>query len=169
MKLSPMKVLVIAGSITLAASAYAGDAEKYGSGNAEFQMMDTDHDGSVSPGEHAAGAKKMFEKMDADGDGIVTAQEMTAAHKDMPTAHDNEGASETNPGTASRLGKSDRPKSSASKIKAVDTDGDGSITAAEHEAGAQKMFDRMDKDHNGKLSAAEIQAGHAKMLTAGDE
>ena len=47
--------------------------------------------------------------------------------------------------------------------------GDGAITAAEHEAGARKMFDKMDKDHNGKLSAAEIQAGHEKMLTAGDE
>jgi Ca2+-binding EF-hand superfamily protein len=158
MKMSPMKMLVIAGSFALAASAYAGDVS-----------MDTDQDGSVSPTEHAAGAKKMFEKMDADGDGIVTAQEMSSAHKDMPTARSDEGASESATGTASRLGKSDRPKSSASKIKAIDTDGDGAITAAEHEAGARKMFDKMDKDHNGKLSAAEIQAGHEKMLTAGDE
>ena len=169
MKVSPMKMLVIAGSVALAASAYAGDESKYGSGNAELQMIDTDGDGSVSPAEHAAGAKKMFEKMDADGDGIVTAQEMSAAHKDMPTARSDEGSSETNSGTASRLGKSDRPKSSASKIKAIDTDADGTSTAAEHAAGAKKMFDKMDKDHNGRLSAAEIQAGHEKMLTAGDE
>jgi Ca2+-binding EF-hand superfamily protein len=170
MKMSPMKMLVIAGSVALAASAYAGDDDsKHGSGNAEFQMMDSDHDGSVSSTEHAAGAKKMFGKMDADGDGIVTAQEMTAAHKDMPTARSNEGSSESATGTASRLGKSDRPKSSASKIKAIDADQDGTITAAEHEAGARKMFDKMDKDDNGKLSAAEIQAGHDRMMTAEDQ
>ena len=52
---------------------------------------------------------------------------------------------------------------------AIDTDGDGAITAAEHNAGARKMFDKMDKDHNGGLSAAEIQAGHDKMMTAEDQ
>lgn len=168
MKLSPMKVLAIASSVTFAAAAYAGDESKT-SGQAAVQMMDTDHDGSVSSTEHAAGAKQMFEKMDADGDGIVTAQEMTAAHKNMPSARSDAGSSESNTGAPSRLGKNDRPKSPASKIKAIDSDGDGTITAAEHEAGARKMFDKMDKDHSGKLSAAEIQAGHAKMLTAGDE
>jgi Ca2+-binding EF-hand superfamily protein len=167
-------LLCVIGGVALATTAYAGD-ETYskGSGNAELQMMDADHDGSVSATEHAAGAKKMFEKMDADGDGIVTAQEMGAAHKDMPTGRaessSESSSSESTTGTASRLGKSDRPKSSASKIKMIDTDGDGAITAAEHEAGSRKMFDKMDKDHNGRLSAAEIQAGHDKMMTAEDQ
>jgi Ca2+-binding EF-hand superfamily protein len=71
---------------------------------------------------------------------------------------------------ASRLGGSERPsKSSASKIKAIDEDGDGTITASEHEAGARKMFDKMDKDHNGKLSAAELQAGHDKMMRTAED
>jgi hypothetical protein len=60
-------------------------------------------------------------------------------------------------------------KSADAKIKKIDTDGDGTITAAEHEAGSRKMFDKMDKDHNGKLSAAEIQAGHDRMMTAEDQ
>ena len=47
--------------------------------------------------------------------------------------------------------------------------GDGAITAAEHEAGYKKMFEKMDKDHNGKLSAAEVQAGHDRMMTAEDQ
>ncbi len=166
-------LLCVVGGVALATTAYAGD-ESYskGSGNAELQMMDADHDGSVSADEHAAGAKQMFQKMDADGDGIVTAQEMTAAHKDMPTGRAEssaESSSESATGTASRLGKSERPKSAASKIKTIDTDGDGTITAAEHDAGARKMFDKMDKDHNGRLSAAEIQAGHDKMMTAEDQ
>lgn len=174
MKMSPLTLLAACGVALATTAAYAGDDEsKHGSGQAGLQMMDTDHDGSVSATEHAAGAKEMFEKMDADGDGIVTAKEMSAAHKDMPTGRSESTAS--SPDTAgaakaSRLGGSERPnKSSESKIKAIDEDGDGTITAAEHEAGARKMFDKMDKDHNGKLSAAELQAGHDKMMTAEDQ
>lgn len=160
MKMSPLTMVALCGA-ALATTAYAGDDEmKHGSGQAELKMMDTDHDGSVSATEHAAGAKKMFEMMDKDGDGIVTAQEMGAAHKNMPTADSSARPSDAN-------GKP--MKSSDAKIKAIDADGDGTISAAEHEAGARKMFDRMDKDQNGKLSAAELQAGHDKMMTAEDQ
>lgn len=173
MKMSPLTMFAVCG-IALAMTANAGDDESQpSSGQAKLQMMDTDHDGSVSATEHAAGAKMMFEKMDADGDGIVTAQEIGAAHKDMSTGQSESTASSSDTAgaaKASRLGGSERPqKSPASKIKAIDEDGDGTITAAEHEAGARKMFDKMDKDHNGKLSAAELQAGHDKMMTAEDQ
>src|SRR5688572_16792749 len=97
--------------------------------------------------------------MDADRDGIVTAQEMGAAHKDMPTAHSDASAD-----------TSGKPmKSASAKIKTIDTDADGTITAAEHEAGSKKMFEKMDKDHNGRLTAAEIQAGHDRMMTAEEQ
>jgi Ca2+-binding EF-hand superfamily protein len=188
MKMSPVKLFVIAGSVALAATAYAGDEYEaaHGSGQAELKMMDTDHDGSVSASEHAAGAKKMFAMMDKDGDGIVTAQEMAAAHKDMPTAHEDastgrhpaesgrlpqtDSSARTSDASGKPMKPMDHDKSAAAKIKMIDTDQDGTISAAEHEAGARKMFDKMDKDHNGKLSAAEIQAGHDQMMrTAGDE
>ncbi|HEY7638879.1 MAG TPA: hypothetical protein VH814_04060 [Steroidobacteraceae bacterium] len=174
----------LAGGIALAVTAYAGDdAMKHGSGQAELKMMDTDHDGSVSADEHAAGAKKMFQMMDQDGDGIVTAQEMAAAHQDMPTGHTAD--SDTHTADSGRIPQADpsakssdangnpiKPMHSASaaaKIKMIDTDGDGTISAAEHEAGARKMFDKMDKDHNGKLSAAEIQAGHDQMMRTAED
>src|SRR5688572_24484772 len=151
----------------LATSAYAGG----GSGKAEMKMMDTDQDGSISATEHAAGAKKMFDKMDADSDGIVTAQEMGAAHKDMPTAHSEHSgpvsSRQPEPGTSDATGKP--VKSASAKIKAIDTDGDGAITAAEHEAGSKKMFGKMDKDRNGRLTVAEIEAGHDRMMTAEDQ
>jgi EF hand domain-containing protein len=59
--------------------------------------------------------------------------------------------------------------SGQAEVKMIDTDGDGAITAAEHEAGSKKMFEKMDKDHNGKLSAAEVQAGHERMMSAEDQ
>jgi hypothetical protein len=151
----------------LATAAYAGG----GSGKAEMKMMDTDQDGSISATEHATGAKKMFDKMDADSDGIVTAQEMGAAHKDMPSAHSEHSATDSSrqsePRTSDASGKP--LKSASAKIKAIDTDGDGAITAAEHEAGSKKMFGKMDKDSNGRLTAAEIEAGHDRMMTAEDQ
>jgi Ca2+-binding EF-hand superfamily protein len=165
MKIPHRMLWCVVGGFALATGAYAGG----GSGQAEVKMMDTDGDGSISATEHAAGTKKMFGKMDADGDGIVTAKEMDSAHKDMATAHKGSTA-ESDTADASRLGKSDKPqKSAAAKIKTIDTDGDGAITAAEHAAGSKKMFEKMDKDQNGRLTAAEIQAGHDRMMTAEDQ
>jgi Ca2+-binding EF-hand superfamily protein len=163
MKLSSIGYVV---GLALATSAYAGG----GSGQAELKMMDTDQDGSISATEHAAGAKKMFDKMDADSDGIVTAQEMGSAHKDMPTAHsEHEAASSRQPEPRTSDAGGKPLKSVSAKIKAIDTDGDGAITAAEHEAGSKKMFGKMDKDGNGRLTAAEVQAGHDGMMTAEDQ
>ena len=53
--------------------------------------------------------------------------------------------------------------SSADKIKVVDTDGDGVLTAAEHAAASRAMFDRMDGDRDGALTKGEFDAGHAML------
>jgi Ca2+-binding EF-hand superfamily protein len=112
-----------------------------------FAMMDADKDGKISAAEHAAGAKAMFEKMDVDKDGKVTAAEMTARHKAV-TGH-----------TAK---KSDM--SAAEKIKMVDSDGDGVLTADEHAKASESMFAKMDTDKDGFLSKQEVNAGHAAMM-----
>ena len=112
-----------------------------------FKAMDTNSDGKLSPDEHAAGAKKMFEEMDANKDGKVTADEMTA-YRD-------------------KMGKPPAGKqtmSSADKIKAVDTNGDGVLSAEEHAAGARTMFTKMDTDKDGFLTSAELSAGHQKLM-----
>jgi len=109
--------------------------------------MDTNGDGKVSRDEHAAAARKMFATMDANGDGKVTAAEMDAAHKKI-------------------TGKDPAPGdlSSAEKIKAIDQDHDGVLTAAEHAHGARTMFEKMDTNRDEFLTAAELNAGHAAML-----
>ena len=113
----------------------------------EFSAMDADRDGKVSAAEHAAGAKAMFGKMDADRDGKVTAAEMTAAHKAV---------------TGQSAKRSDL--SAAEKIKAVDGDGDGVLTADEHAKASAAMFARMDTDGDGGLTKGEMVAGHEAML-----
>src|SRR5262245_51828685 len=115
-----VSVIALVSGLAFAGAAFAG-GDKGDSANHELQMMDTNHDGKISEAEHAAGAKKMFTMMDANKDGKVTADEMDAAHKKMmgkdASAHD---------------------MSSADKIKAVDADGDGVLTAAEHEAASKQ-------------------------------
>lgn len=113
----------------------------------QFLAMDADRDGKVSAAEHAAGAKTMFETMDMDHDGIVTAAEMTAAHKAVT-------------GQAAKPGD----MAAADKIKAVDDNGDGTLSAEEHAAGSKAMFARMDADKDGWLTKQEMAAGHAAML-----
>ena len=88
--------------------------------------------------------------MDANSDGKVTAAEMDSFRKKML-------AEKGLKGRKSEL-------SSAEKIKTIDTNGDGVLTADEHAAGAKAKFDQMDTNDDGFLTQAEIKAGHEKML-----
>ena len=54
--------------------------------------------------------------------------------------------------------------SAADKIKVVDTNGDGVLTAEEHAAGSRAMFEKMDTNKDGFLTKDELAAGHARML-----
>lgn len=139
--------LAIFSGLVLSWDASAENLRQEKSGDAHFKAMDTDGDGKLSSDEHAAGAKKMFDTMDADKDGIVTPEEMDAAHQKV---------------TGKKAAKTDM--SSQEKIKTVDTNGDGVLTAEEHATGSKKMFDKMDTNKDGFLTEAEVEAGHAKMM-----
>lgn len=126
----------------------SGAALAHGPGKDDkFKMMDTDGNGSISSSEHAAGVTRMFTEMDADKDGFVTAAEMDARH--------------------AAKGDKAMKMSSADKIKSMDTDGDGKLSSAEHDAGAAKMFSDMDADKDGSLSRAEMDKGHGDMAEKG--
>ena len=164
MKFTPGKILTVVIAAALAGNAFAGDGEdhygKRSSVEAEIRIMDTDRDGKISGTEHAAGAKKMFQNMDANRDNRLTAAEMDAAKKRKETA-----------GSSSRHAdhKDHAEMSAADKIKVVDTDGDGVLTAEEHAEGSTTMFAKMDTDTDGLLTAKEMEAGHTKLMTASDD
>jgi len=138
--------------VVLSAAVFAGNAQT--SWDNEMQMMDANHDGKITAAEHEAGAKQMFATMDANQDLKVTAAEMDAAQAKMKGHGDH-----------AEHGASGQELSSAEKIKAVDANHDGILTAAEHEAASHDMFGVMDANHDGALTAAELKAGHQKMMS----
>jgi hypothetical protein len=138
--------VVLVGGAMLASLAFAAEP-KCAKPDAEFMSMDADKDGKVSADEHATAAKKMFDTMDANRDGKVTAAEMDAAHQRVTGRNATEA-----------------DLSSAEKIKMIDSDGDGVLTAAEHAAGSSSMFEKMDTDKDGFLTKSEFASGHASML-----
>ncbi len=140
------RTIALVGGVMLASLAF-GAGPKAAKPDAEFAAMDTNNDGKVSAEEHAAASKKMFDIMDANRDGKVTAAEMAAAHLRI---------------TGKKAKKSDM--SAAEKIKVIDTDGDGILTAEEHAAGSRSMFEKMDTDKDGFLTKDEIAAGHASIM-----
>jgi Ca2+-binding EF-hand superfamily protein len=125
----------------------AADDPKPNPVDKEFKAMDSNGDGKISADEHAAGAKKMFDTMDANQDGKVTAAEMDAAQEKV---------------TGKKAGATDM--SAADKIKAIDSNSDGTLSAQEHAAGSKAMFEKMDTNKDGFLSKDELAAGHAKMM-----
>lgn len=56
------------------------------------------------------------------------------------------------------------PQDTDQMFQMMDSNGDGKISADEHEAGAKMMFDKMDTDKDGFLTKAEMEAGHARMM-----
>jgi Ca2+-binding EF-hand superfamily protein len=126
---------------------FPAEQAKESNAYALFNAMDANADGKMSPDEHAAGAKKMFETMDANKDGTVTSGEMETAREKVAGQKSTKAS-----------------MSSAEKIKVIDTNGDGVLTAEEHAAGSKRMFDKMDTDRDGFLSKEELAAGHEKML-----
>jgi hypothetical protein len=136
---------VVAAALLLVSASAADRTES--AGQAEVRMMDRNKDGKLSAAESEAGAKATFLAMDADKDRTVTPAEM-AAHNQAKAA-DQPNASDT---------------FAAEKIRTIDANGDGALSAEEHAAGSRAVFAQMDKDADGNLTAAEIDAGHAAML-----
>jgi Ca2+-binding EF-hand superfamily protein len=141
-----LRTIALVSGVMLASLAL-GAGPKAGKPDAEFTAMDANKDGKVFTEEHPRASRKMFVTMCANADGKVTTAEMDAAHERV---------------TGKKAKRTDM--SSADKIKAIDTDGDGILPAEVHAAGSRSMFEKMGTDKDGFLTGDELAAGHAQML-----
>lgn len=99
---------------------------------ARLMVMDTNHDGSLSAAEIAAGRQAGFTRMDANHDGFISQDE----------------ASQGGGGNVSAM------------FTQADTNHDGKVSQAEYMAQPSRIL-QFDTDHDGALSMAEISAMRA--------
>ncbi len=155
------RIKIVVGPMVVACLMVGGPVlahDKGDRGEHHMKMMDTNNDGKLSADEHSAGAQKMFEAMDANRDGQVTAAEMTAAkEKKMAAKQEKAGKGEM------KMEGGKMEMSAAEKIKTIDTNNDGILTAAEHAAGSKTMFEKMDTNKDGFVTKDEMRAGHKMM------
>lgn len=111
----------------------------------DFDTLDADRDGKVTPAEIAEHRKATVLGADANGDGKLSADELTAQQVSRMTER-----------AAAR---------SARMILMMDVDGDGLLSVEELAAGPgqMRMFDRMDADGDGAITRAEADAAAERM------
>ncbi|HSR64211.1 MAG TPA: hypothetical protein VLM17_01225, partial [Xanthomonadaceae bacterium] len=117
-------------------------------------------------------------------DGYLTLDEMHAMHANrgnamqsgMQAGHDHEAGASANAAAGkpamAGMGHDDQMPASGGmhhdmmddRFKSMDADGDGRLSAAEHAAGAAKMFTTADTNQDGSVSRAEFDAAHASMM-----
>jgi Ca2+-binding EF-hand superfamily protein len=143
----PAAAMLLAATAFVSIAAQATPvAVRTGPVHTEMNLMDANSDGKLTRDEHANGAQRMFQAMDADKDGRVVAAEMEAAHQRVT-------GEKTQPGAMP----------AAEKIRAIDSNGDGALTAEEHAAGSRRMFEAMDINRDSQLTFPELAAGHRRL------
>lgn len=118
-----------------------------------FEKVDTNGDGYLDAAELSAARDARFDALDTNNDGVVTREEIAAHRGKMKAEHGKSGKS---------------GKMAEKAFKRMDTDGNGSISQEELEAGMKKrhgkraearqgrMMEHMDANNDGKLTKEEM-------------
>lgn len=113
----------------------------------DFDKVDTDKDGKITPEEFAAARAARIAELDADKDGKISTDELVAMRM---------------------RGAEDRIRAQVGQMmQRMDADGDGVLTAAEVLAmpgPGPQMLARVDTDGDGAVSKAEAEAVRDRMM-----
>ncbi len=150
MKKSTFAGLITAATIAavgVAALGTAGAYERKGGGDGHqgprfnFEMLDANSDGKITPEEMAEHRAAEFDARDADDDGFLSKEELAAAIVERMKQNMDQ--------------RIDR------MLERRDADDDGKISLAElsGDKNGARMFERLDKDGDGAISAEEMENG----------
>ncbi len=123
-------------------------AEATTQANTMFDRMDANNDGKIDAADRAARQARMFDRIDTDKNGSISKAEFAAMHEMR----------------GERRGKGGRGDHMGMRGGMMgDTNGDGTITRAEFDAGVKARFAKLDTNGDGTVSATERTAARDKM------
>lgn len=129
--------LAFAVALCLALPAWAQLQGQGASRDERFTTLDRDNSGALSLEEYAAEARARFDAMDVDHNFRVTAEELETAEP-----------------------QGDGQLSAAQRIALDDDDEDGELSADEHTAVIEAMFQQADANADESLEPAEFKSGY---------
>lgn len=159
-------------ALAMPLAAQAGPGKGHRGHGAHLMEMDANADGNITRAEADASLAARFAGIDANSDGFVSQDEMKAHHEakraEMKANWEARKAERAAEGKPAREGKMKRDKDPAKAAEwqakkaekaaehwaAMDTDGDGQLSAAEFTAEHIKFFDKMDADNDGTINKA---------------
>lgn len=119
--------------------------------------QDSDNDGSLSLAEFLAPKESRFAQLDANKDGTISAQEYAAA----PPANDAMAKRVTEwQAKANEAEKALMVARKSQHFRALDADGNGSISQDEYLATSKLKFAALDENGDGKVDAPRPRFGH---------
>ncbi|KMY68942.1 hypothetical protein AAU61_05090 [Desulfocarbo indianensis] len=122
------------------------------------EKVDLNGDGKVSLAEHLAWEKGVFTTNDLNGDGYITSREISEREMERVSKLRESGA----------ITMSDEEFAAIVSVQyslspALDTDGDGKISLAEHLSFETKNFRNKDLDNDGHVTMEEIILKHRRV------
>jgi hypothetical protein len=141
---SPISLVFVA-TLALASSSPALAAGT----QAEFEFIDSNHDGRLSSSEHEVYARMLFDEMDEDPDDDKLTVAEIMANEEKFVRHVFTTGNMLGPAELTTL----------EKIQRLDANQDGVISQTEHANGAAAKFQKMDLNNNGEVSPQEFEAG----------
>ena len=138
-------------------------AEVTAMANTHFTKMDVNADGQINAADREAKHKAKFGEIDTDKNGSISEAEFTAAHAARMAERGGRGEGKMGRHHEGRGHHGGRHGGGMKMLKMADANGDKTITKAEMTAAADAHFAKADTNKDGEISSAEHDAMRSAM------